>query len=27
VIDFCKKNIEQKQVMESMVSGKWDENE
>ena len=27
VIDFCKKNIEQKQVMESFVSGKENENE
>ena len=27
VIDFCKKNIEQKSVMESMVSGKWNEDE
>ena len=27
VIDFCKKNIEQKSVMESMVSGKGNEDE
>ena len=27
VIDFCKKNIEQKSVMESIVSGKGNEDE
>ena len=27
VIDFCKKNIEQKSVMESVVGGKGNENE
>ena len=27
VIDFCKKNIEQKSVMESVVSGKENEDE
>ena len=27
VVDFCKKNIEQKSVMESVVSGKGNEDE